>query len=181
MRIVLLALSFAIAFTAAGCRPTAPKNPEAPPVAQGEPKQGEPKKDTAKADAPQQEPPPETFKKPQIRGGSVVRRVNEADVMQMMNQLKVAVTSFQLERNRYPNTRDEFEGYYEKNAKINEALKDGDLVFVWKARKAEDPSKALLAYEGQPDTLGRRVILLANGDIKTVESDEFKGLEKATK
>jgi hypothetical protein len=176
MRTVLAALSLTIVVTTAGCRPSAPKNPEPAPVTQGEPK-----KDPPKADAPKQDSPPEAFKKPPIRGGSIVRRVNEADVMQMMNQLKVAVTSFQLDRNRYPSTREEFEAYYEKNAKINEALKDGDLVFVWKARKTDDPSKAILAYEGQPDTLGRRVILLANGDIKTIDSEEFKALEKSAK
>src|SRR5262245_14798491 len=100
MRTVLTALSLVIVVFA-GCRPSAPKNPEPAPVAQGEPK-----KDPPKADEKKQETPPEVFKKPPIRGGSIVRRVNEADVMYMMKNLDLATKSFQVERNRYPNSRE---------------------------------------------------------------------------
>ena len=78
MRIVFFALSFAIAFAAVGCRPTAPKNPEAAPVAQGEPKKEQPNKESPKKDFPA-----ETFKRPPTLTGNIVRRVNEADLIDL--------------------------------------------------------------------------------------------------
>ena len=138
------------------------------------PKKEAPKKDESKKDAP-----PEQFKKPPIRGGSIVRAVDRADVSNMLNQLKLATQAYKAEKNdRYPISREDFETYYEKNAKINEAFKEGDIVFIWKAKKAEDPEKTILAYEGQPDTGGRRVVLLANGDIQTINAEEFAAMAK---
>ncbi len=172
MRTLFVLPLIAVCLVSAGCGRTK-KEPDPAPVAQVAPKKDVPKVDPAKKDAPQ-----EQFKKPPIRGGSVVRRIDEVDVMAMMKSLDLATKNFQAIANRYPNTREELEPLYDKNAKINEALKEGDVVYIWKARRAEEPEKAILAYEGQPDTSGRRVVLLANGDIKTINAEEFAAMAK---
>ena len=147
-------------------------------VAQVEPKKEEPKSEPKK-DGPVQ--PQQEFKKPPIRGGSVVRRVDEADVKNMLRQLHIATAAFQATSNRFPKTREELEDHYGKDAKINAALKDGDLVYVFNLRKTEDPTTTVLAYEGQADTLGRRVVLMANGELPMVNEDEFKKMVKTAK
>lgn len=144
--------------------PAAPK----PAVKKDEPKQ-ETKKDP--------DTPPTPTKTP-IRGGSVVRRVDTVRVKSMLQQLNLAARNFEAERNRFPNSREELESYYEKNVEINEALKEGDVVFVWKAQKVEEPGKYILAYEGQPDTNGIRVVMMANGDFDQVAEPLFKEMKK---
>ena len=143
-------------------------------VAQAEPKKEEPKTEAKKEEPPQKQ---QQFTKPPIRGGSVVRRVDEVDVKNMLKQLHTATGIFQATSNRFPKTREELEDNYGKDAKITAALKDGDLVYVFNVGKNADPT-AVLAYEGQADTLGRRVVLLVNGDTPVVNEDEFKKMVK---
>jgi hypothetical protein len=116
--------------------------------------------------------------KPPIRGGSVQRAVNRSEVENMLKNLNLATVSFVLEHKRYPGSREELEGYYEKNVSINEALKEGDIVYVWKGRKHQPSEKFVLAYEGQPDTLGRRVVLMTDGEIMTVSDGPFQEMAK---
>jgi hypothetical protein len=170
MRTLLSMLAMAMVLGSLGCGRGAKKDPEPAPVAKAEPKKEPPKV----APAPKEDPPAPT--KAPIRGGSLVRRVDEADVKNMLRNLHLATTNFETTRNRYPNSREELEDSYEKNPAINQALKEGDLVYLWKARKSEEP--AILAYEGQADTLGRRVVLLTNGDLLTVNEEEFRKMPK---
>jgi hypothetical protein len=121
--------------------------------------------------------PPTPTKTP-IRGGSVVRRADVIQTKQMLKQLFIAARNFEAERNRMPNSREELEPYYEKSTAINEAFKEGDIVFIWKATKTDEPDKTVMAYEGQPDTNGIRVVLLANGDTTTMHDTEFKTMKK---
>jgi hypothetical protein len=170
MRTMLAALSFALVL-AAGCRPAAP-TPEPAPVAKGEPKKDPPKVEPGKKD----DTPAVTPSKPPERGGSVNRAASRVQIQSMLQNLYKATKNFMVLQNRYPNSKEELEEYYEKNAAINEALKSGDIVYLWKAKKTEEP--AILAYEGQPDTLGIRVVLLTNGDTQTVNAEDFKTMPK---
>ena len=60
----------------------------------------------------------------------------------------------------------------------SDKFKEGDIVYLWKATRAEEPDRSILAYEGQADTLGNRVVLLQNGETKMISAGEFNGLPK---
>ncbi len=179
MRSSLALLLIAAFLVPAGCNREKKADPA--PVVQVAPKKDAPKADGPKADGPKADAPkpePEKFKKLGLISG-VRRAANRTEVSNMLAQLKLATQSYKTERNdRYPASREELETYYEKSTAINEALKEGDIVYIWKAKKTEDPEKTILAYEGQPDGSGSRIVLMANGDIQVVSPEEFKTLAK---
>jgi hypothetical protein len=189
--IVVLMFGLVVPLGSTGCKkerekPAARSEPVAqsklpPPLAQQAeppPPKEERRKDEAKQDGPKDINTPPTPTKTPIRGGSVVRRADVIQTKNILKQLFIAARNFEAERNRFPNSREELEPYYEKSTFINEAFKEGDLVFIWKATKTEEPDKTVMAYEGQPDTNGIRVVLLANGDTPTMHDTEFKTMKK---
>ncbi len=118
------------------------------------------------------------FKKPPSVG--IGRRYEGLEVQNMLKQLFIATRNFEAERNKFPASREELEPYYEKNGKINEALNDGYVVYLWKAKKQVDnPDQTILAWEGQADTQGNRYVLMVNGDTPLMGKADFEKAPKA--
>jgi hypothetical protein len=81
-----------------------------------------------------------------------------------------------------PPTRvEELETYYERNALISNALRKGDYVLFWGTDPSKLPGSTILAYQKQPDEMGRRVVLLCNYEISLMPEAEFERTPKAGK
>lgn len=148
----------------------------APPVAKkadapkGAEAKGEPAKDEPKA-------VPAPPKRPQ--SGTIVRRFEAGKMQQMLREIHTAALNFETERNRYPANVQELAPYYQNNATINQAFKDGDIEFVWRAVRPEEPGKTVLAYETQPGRMNDRVVLFADGMAQVIAEETFLSLPKA--
>ena len=100
------------------------------------------------------------------------------------NQLKMIGLAYHnhLDAKRQPPAKiEDLAPFYENDAKITAALKDGSVVFIWKSsiqNMTAGTSNTVLAYEKEaPDKGG--LVLMADGSVKTMSAKEFKDAPKA--
>jgi hypothetical protein len=89
-----------------------------------------------------------------------------------------------LETNKKPPAKvEDLEPFYEKNAKITAALKDGTYVFYYNVKLTDmtnGTSNTILGYEKDAPTKGG-VVLFGDGSVKPLTADEFAKTAKAGK
>jgi hypothetical protein len=100
------------------------------------------------------------------------------------NQLKMIGLAYHshLDSKRQPPAKvEDLAPFYENDAKVTAALKDGSFVFLWKSsiqNMTAGTSNTVLAYEKEtPDKGG--LVLMADGSVKTMSAKEFKDAPKA--
>lgn len=127
-------------------------------------------------------PGPGQIKKEPV--GDFKRAIDINDVRNTLQNVGLAYHTFFNDRNRGPNDVQELAPYYEKNAKITQALdpREGYITFQWKAHLLRMPagtSETILAYETAAAGNGTRLVLMADRSVKTMDEAEFQKAPKA--
>jgi hypothetical protein len=157
MRTTLPAVLLLAALAAAGCR---------------KPKNTAPAGNTGKPLAATHRPPPR-------RPGGIVSR-NE--VMQIFRQVGLAFQNYCGQNNKPVQSIDDLAPFFENDRKILAAFKDGSLTLCKGAHvqtMLNGTSNTIIAYETEPGTDDKRVVLLGDGTPKSMDEDEFKKTPKA--
>lgn len=155
----------------AGCG--AKKDAPAPAV-KIEAKNDAPPKDAPKVVVPKDEP------KKSNPGLStlVARRFEVAETQNLLRQIGVAYLGYMIENNRGPDSREQLAPSYENNGKINQLLKEGDVVVFWKAHRPAEPAATVLAHEAAADASGQRLVLTFDGAVALVPESDFQKMPK---
>jgi hypothetical protein len=97
------------------------------------------------------------------------------DRVQAENQLRqigIFLQAFQGEQGRYPNNLKEFLDYIKQDARReHESLQTGYFAMTLDPRPA---AGSVVVYEKDPDTNGKRCVLLGDGSVQRMTEDEFK-------
>lgn len=184
--VVLLAL---IALSAGGCAPKEGAKPVAYGTKTSSPKADPEKgktspptvtpedKKTDEKSPPTTDPP----KKPPVDVPPIKQataRPGDEAVRKAMHNIGIAHQLFTDERSRTPASAEELEKFLDAGTKAKQMLKDGIIVVMWKSTKADDPAKAVLAYEAAADKNGRRLVLTADYTLDVLPDAEFEKLPK---
>jgi hypothetical protein len=122
-------------------------------------------------------PPPAEAKPPTPPVGGAIDPAKKANDLK---QIGLAYHSFVGTNKRPPASVEELEAYYEKDARITAAIKDGTYVVYWNVKFAEltnGTSNTVLGYEKDAPTKGGAV-LIADGRVSTMTAAEFGKLAK---
>jgi predicted RNA-binding Zn-ribbon protein involved in translation (DUF1610 family) len=142
-----------------------------------------------KVDLPKEEPPVVVENPPQQiqiqkkdPAGGILRSRERTEIENTLRQLGIAYRNFEIERNRGPKDQKEFEGYYERNQRINEYLTNQWVIFIWGAGRNSFPdgaSNTILAYESIADRQENRFVLMGDGSVQTLDEATFQKTPKA--
>ena len=117
------------------------------------------------------EPP----KKPPQTGLGRLMEKNEME--NALKQIGLAYRNFEVTANRGPKDVKELSPYYEKVARITEALEKKWIAFPWGLGRNPFPdgaSNTILAYETVGDRFGNRIVIMGDLSIHQLNEDEFK-------
>jgi hypothetical protein len=121
-------------------------------------------------------PPPA----PVAGGGDAADRARKENDLK---QIGLAYHSYFSTTGKAPAKVEDLEPYYEKNAKITAALKDGTYVFYYNVKLTDmvnGTSNTILGYEKDAPAKGG-VVLFGDGSVKSLTADEFAKTAKAGK
>jgi hypothetical protein len=121
---------------------------------------------------------------PDAGQSGIPRLWTRQDRQNMLKQIVLAYHNFVSTNNRAPAKLSELEVHYDRNAKITEALEKGWFKFFYNVKPqqmTQGTSNTILVYENEPDSLGRRLVGMADGSVKEVNQQEFDAMPKAGK
>jgi hypothetical protein len=114
-----------------------------------------------------------------VAGGAADREKKTND----LRQIGLAYHNCLDTNKKPPATVDDLAPFYEKDAKITAALKDGTYVFYYNVKLTDmtnGTSNTILGYEKDAPTKGG-VVLFGDGTVKPLTADEFAKAPKAGK
>lgn len=143
-------------------------------------------------------PPPDDFQQPELKADQPQPQVQTkvqpvappaaaADPRAKAirtNQLKMIGLAYHNHldsKRRAPAKVEDLAPFYENDAKVTAALKDGSFVFLWNStiqNMTAGTSNTVLAYEKETSDKGG-LVLMADGSVKTMSAKEFKDAPKA--
>jgi hypothetical protein len=109
--------------------------------------------------------------------GGIARRLEGLEVQNIMRQLGIAYRNYEALNSKAPRSFQDLMTALERNAQIEEALKEKWIVFIYGVRPqdmTQGTSNTILAFEAQADRAGRRFVLMGDGQVTTVDESEFK-------
>lgn len=127
---------------------------------------------------------PAQEKDPDAGQGGIPRLWTRQERQDMLKQIVLAYHNYVSTNNRAPSKVSDLAEYYERNAKITEALEKGWFKFFYNVRPTqmkEGTSNTILVYENEPSSLGRRLVGMADGSVREVGQEEFDQMPKAGK
>jgi hypothetical protein len=143
-----------------------------------------PKAEAQPAPEPAAQQPPPKERNPNAGLAGIARTWTEQEMKYMLTNLGIAYKNCSAFTGKGPADQKELSSYYENNAKINEALAKGWIVFQWKAGPQQMPqgaSNTVLAYESDPDRHGSRWVLRGDGSVTREFEEDFQKMPKAGK
>jgi hypothetical protein len=138
-------------------KPAPEPAPQPVPVAQADPTKGE--------------------RDPNAGLTGLARVWTEQETKMRLKQLGLAYISYLDSTNRAPKSQKDLSPYYEKDASIDEALTKGWIQVAWGTdirRLPQGTSNTILAYERDPDRLGLRWAVMADGGVERIASEDFE-------
>jgi hypothetical protein len=99
----------------------------------------------------------------------------------LLKQIGLAYHDCLSNSNKPPAKIEDLAPYYENDAKITDALKKGQFVFIYNSSIKNMPAgtaKTILAYEKEVPTSGG-LVLMADASVRSMTADEFKKAPKA--
>jgi hypothetical protein len=102
----------------------------------------------------------------------------------MLKNVVLAYHNYYSSNNRAPSKASDLADYYERDAKITEALEKGWFKFYYNVmpnQMTNGTSNTILVYENEPSRLGRRLVGMADGSVREVSQQEFDQMPKAGK
>jgi hypothetical protein len=109
---------------------------------------------------------------------------NEQEIKNRLKNLGLAYHNYFNTNNKAPTSASDLAEYYGKDPSITEALEKGWIVFYYKVtplQMREGTSNTILAYEAEPDRMGLRWILKADGSVEKLMPAEFEKMPRAGK
>jgi hypothetical protein len=119
--------------------------------------------------------PAEAPATPKPAAGGAAPAADAAKKSNDLKQIALAYHSFLGKEKRPPTSVEELAPYYEKDAALTAALKDGTYVVYWNVKLLElvsGTSNTVLGYEKDAPTKGG-VVVFADGSVKTLSAEEF--------
>jgi hypothetical protein len=113
--------------------------------------------------------------KPKV--GGIPRFKDKLEAEQTLRSVVLAYRNFHEQKGQPPTKLEELEPYYERSARVTEAIKAGTLKVVWNQRIV-DSGEILIAFEADADASNRRVVATANGGVRTATEFEFQEMLK---
>jgi hypothetical protein len=98
-----------------------------------------------------------------------------------LKQIGLAYHNCLSNTNKPPAKLEDLAPYYENDAKITDALKKGQFVFIYNSSIKNMPAgtaKTILAYEKDVPSSGG-LVLMADASVRSMTADEFKKVPKA--
>jgi hypothetical protein len=162
-----------------GCKKKPAQEQEAPPATIKAPSSKPPKEDG------NTKMPPTTASKqpkPSSSGGSsgggnpasmaVMRGKQITNVKGLMYNLGKFYQQYTLENNRAPTKLEEFTSYIQRDSRpLVQALQDGEITLTLSSQLN---SNVVLAYETKPYVDGTRVVLMGDGSVSTMSTQDFQ-------
>lgn len=163
-----------------GCRqrpaPQAPvaQNPSAP--TDGKKEMAPPV--VVKGDQPKTAPPVQPEPPKKIASGVNARRIEIIEMEQGLQQLGLAYKAHEITNRKGPAKVEDFGNGI--SPALKQEIQDGYVKVIWNAVAGPEPGNEIYAYEADPDIMGRRVVLMADGrTVKRLNDAEFKKTPKA--
>jgi hypothetical protein len=125
---------------------------------------------------------PKGFPAPEGGQGGIIRTRNLQLVQNDFKQLGLAYHNFYDARKRGPANVDELAPFFDNDARLKQALQQGQYVFHWNMGLNQMPqgtSNTILAYERDPDAAGNRVVVMGDATPKIMGKADFEAALKA--
>jgi hypothetical protein len=114
--------------------------------------------------------------------GGVARTIDLAKVKNDLRQIVLSYLNYMDSTGRPPAKADDLAPYLDNNQRLIKLIKDGDIVVGWRStfgQMTEGTSNTILVYEKESDGQGMRVVAMADGEVKTLNEDDFAKAVKA--
>jgi hypothetical protein len=146
---------------------------------------------TAAATSPATTPAPKVVvqapaqeKDPNAGLSGLARVWTEQETKNRFRQIGLAYHNYMDTFKKAPAKAADLAPFYEKDAKITEALDKGWIVFLYNVRPqqmTQGTSNTVVAYENEPDRLGMRWVLMGDASVSKASQQEFDKMPKAGK
>jgi hypothetical protein len=119
-------------------------------------------------------------KSPEPTGkGLLARSIERAKYSGYFNQIRLAYLACDDRDGHGPMDLEQLKPELEGNRAICDTIQSGQIVVIWGVKLQSTPGNAVLAYENDADSNGKRFVLFAGGNVQELPDAEFKAAPKA--